>query len=77
VTREEILAVYNVGSDAVVALVEGLIAKFEERTATFERIYQQQNLQIAILEARVKHLENQLNTNSKNSSKPLQAMVSR
>lgn len=55
-TREEILAVYNAGSDAVVALVDGLLASFE--------------LQVAILEARVKHLENQLNQNSRNSSKP-------
>jgi len=63
VTREEILAVYNEGPEAVVALVEGLIANFE-------RIYQQQALQITILEARVKQLENQLNQNSRNSSKP-------
>lgn len=62
-TREEILAVYNEGPEAVVALVQGLIANFE-------RIYQQQALQIALLEARVKQLENQLNQNSKNSSKP-------
>ncbi|MEW6662757.1 MAG: DUF6444 domain-containing protein, partial [Bacillota bacterium] len=61
--REEILAVYNEGPKAVVALVEGLIANFE-------RIYQQQALQITILEARVKQLENQLNQNSRNSSKP-------
>ena len=63
VKREEILAVYNQGPDAVIALVEGLIANFE-------RIYQQQALQITVLEARVKHLENQINTNSKNSGKP-------
>jgi len=63
VKREEILAVYNQGPDAVVALVEGLIANFE-------RIYQQQALQITVLEARVKHLENQINTNSRNSGKP-------
>jgi len=63
VKREEILAVYNEGPEAVVALVEGLIANFE-------RIYQQQALQITILEARVKQLENQLNQNSRNSSKP-------
>ena len=61
--REEILAVYNNGPEAVVALVEGLIANFE-------RIYQQQALQITILEARVKQLEDQLNQNSRNSSKP-------
>ncbi|MEW6523924.1 MAG: DUF6444 domain-containing protein [Bacillota bacterium] len=61
--REEILAVYNEGPEAVVALVEGL-------KANFERIYQQQALQITILEARVKQLENQLNQNGRNSSKP-------
>lgn len=55
-TREEILAVYNEGPEAVVALVEGLIATFQ--------------LQVAVLEARVKQLENQLNQNSRNSSKP-------
>jgi len=54
VTREEILAVYNKGPKAVVALVEGLITYFE-------RIYQQQALQITILEARVKQLEDRLN----------------
>lgn len=58
-TREEILAVYNKGPEAVVSLVEGL-----------ERIYQQQALQIITLEARVKQLEDRLNQNSKNSSKP-------
>jgi len=56
VTREEILAVYNEGPEAVVALVESLIASF--------------GLQVAILETRVKQLENQLNQNSRNSSKP-------
>jgi len=56
VTREEILAVYSEGPEAVVALVEGLIASFQ--------------LQVAVLEARVKQLENQLNQNSRNSSKP-------
>jgi hypothetical protein len=40
VTRDEILAVYNAGPDAVITLVEGLIAKFEGRIAAFEHIYQ-------------------------------------
>jgi transposase len=52
VKREEILAVYNAGSDAVVTLIEGLL------------------LQITVLEARVKHLESRINTNSRNSGKP-------
>lgn len=51
-TREEIRAVYNAGSDAVVTLIEGLL------------------LQITVIEARVKHLEGQINTNSRNSGKP-------
>ena len=51
-TREEILAAYNAGPDAVIALVEGLFKSFE--------------IQIAVLEARIKHLENQLNQNSRN-----------
>ena len=38
--------------------------------AAFEQIFQQQALQIAALTERVKQLENQINTNSKNSSKP-------
>ena len=47
--REEILAIYEAGPDAVVDLIEQLIAKFEER---------------------IKSLEDQLNKNSRNSSKP-------
>ncbi|NLN88384.1 MAG: hypothetical protein GX133_12475 [Syntrophomonadaceae bacterium] len=49
--RGEILAVYNQGPDVVVDLVQGL-------SANIERIYQQQALQIAVLEARIKHPEN-------------------
>ncbi|MDO9517810.1 MAG: IS66 family transposase [Methanosarcinaceae archaeon] len=47
--REEILAIYETGPDAVIDLIEHLIAKFEER---------------------IKSLEDQLNKNSRNSSKP-------
>jgi hypothetical protein len=53
---EEILAVYNQGPDAVITLVKGMLKSFE--------------LQVAILDARIKHLENQINTNSRNSGKP-------
>jgi transposase len=53
---EEILAVYNQGPDAVIALVKNLLKGFE--------------LQIAVHEARIRQLENQINTNSKNSGKP-------
>jgi transposase/uncharacterized coiled-coil protein SlyX len=59
VKREDIQAIYDKGIDAVVAMVEA-----------FEQIYQQQALQIAALTERVKQLESQINTNSKNSSKP-------
>jgi hypothetical protein len=45
---EEILAVYNQGPDAVITLVKGMLKSFE--------------LQVAILDARIKHLENQINT---------------
>ena len=57
--REDIQAIYDKGIDAVVDLV-----------AAFEQIFQQQALQIAALTERVKQLENQINTNSRNSSKP-------
>ncbi len=53
---EEIRAIYNKGPDAVIALVKDLFKGFE--------------LQIAIFEARIRQLESQINTNSKNSSRP-------
>jgi transposase len=53
---EEILAIYNQGPDAVIALVREMFKSFE--------------FQVAILDARIKHLENQINTNSRNSGKP-------
>lgn len=58
-SRDEILAVYAAGPDAVVALVESLL----------ERLNQQQQ-QIEALTARVQQLEAQLSKNSRNSSKP-------
>jgi transposase len=58
-SREEILAVYEEGPEAVIALVEGL----------YDIIIQQAK-QIAELEERVRTLERQLNKNSRNSSKP-------
>lgn len=61
--REEILQVYEQGPDAVVDLVQGLIREF---TAIIER----QAAEIRELKERVKTLENQLNKNSRNSSKP-------
>lgn len=61
--REEILKVYNAGPDAVVDLVQGLIREF---TTVIER----QAAEIRKLQDRVQTLENQLNQNSRNSSKP-------
>lgn len=57
--RDDIQAVYDQGVDAVANLI-----------SAFEQIFQQQALQIAALTERVKQLENQINTNSRNSSKP-------
>jgi transposase len=55
-SREEIIATYEQGPDAVVALVEGLCTVFQQ--------------QIEELNARVKELEDRLGLNSRNSSKP-------
>jgi len=57
--RDEIQAVYSQGVDAVVALVEGLFT-----------IIETQRLDIEILKAQVKELQERLSTNSSNSSKP-------
>ncbi len=57
--RDEIRAVCNAGPEAVLELVERLYSLSE-----------QQQGQIATLTARVKELEDQLATNSRNSSKP-------
>ncbi|MEX2462554.1 MAG: IS66 family transposase [Paenibacillaceae bacterium] len=54
--REDILKIYEAGPDAVVDLVENLIRGFTS--------------EIRQLEQRVKELENQLNRNRRNSSKP-------
>jgi transposase/uncharacterized coiled-coil protein SlyX len=59
VKREDIQAIYDKGIDAVADLI-----------AAFEQIFQQQALQIAALTERVKQLESQINTNSRNSGKP-------
>lgn len=57
--REDILAVYDAGPEAVVKLVNALTASISELTE-----------QINELKERVKTLEDQLNKNSRNSSKP-------
>ncbi|RPH74990.1 IS66 family transposase [bacterium] len=58
-SREDILAVYEEGPEAVVALVQTLCS-----------ITDKQSARIAELEERVKSLEDQINKNSRNSSKP-------
>ena len=58
-SREDILAVYEEGPEAVVALVQTLCSIINKQAA-----------RIAELEERVKSLEDQINKNSRNSSKP-------
>jgi transposase len=55
ISREEILAVYAQGEEAVIVLVEGLLKRIEE---------------LELLESRVEALENQRSKHSRNSSKP-------
>lgn len=57
--REDIVAAYEQGADAVVDLVEKLVARLEG-----------QQEMIASLTARVNELEDRLAKNSRNSSKP-------
>lgn len=57
--REEILSVYEAGPEAVIALVNSLYTIIEQQAA-----------KITELEERIKSLEEQLNKNSRNSSKP-------
>ena len=58
-TRDEILAVYAAGPEAVVMLVETFLARLD-----------QQEQQIVALSARVKELEERLSQDSHNSHKP-------
>jgi len=55
-TREEFQVIYDQGPDAVYDL--------------FDRLSNGLEFQIAVLEARIRQLEGQINTNSKNSGKP-------
>ena len=57
-TREEILAIYSIGPEAVIYVIHRL-----------ETITEEQAIRIAELEERVKVLESSLNQNSRNSSK--------
>ena len=58
-TREEILVIYEAGSEAVIFAIQRL-----------EAIIEEQAIRIAELEERVKVLESRLNQNSRNSSRP-------
>jgi hypothetical protein len=58
-SREDILAVYEDGPKSVVALVQAICAITNKQAAG-----------IVELEVRVKSLEDQINKNSRNSSKP-------
>lgn len=64
--RDEIKAIYDLGLNAIIDLVEGLFHLIEEQ----QRVIQQQQAEIGSLTARVKELEDRLATNSRNSSKP-------
>ena len=63
IKREEILAVYEAGPEAVITLINTIIAENK-------KIIEQQAIRISELEERVKYLEERLNKNSRNSSKP-------
>jgi len=63
IKREDILAVYEAGPEAVITLINSIIAENQ-------KIIDQQAMRIVQLEERVKSLEERLNKNSRNSSKP-------
>ena len=63
IKREDILAVYEAGPEAVITLINNIIAENQ-------KIIEQQAMRISELEERVKSLEERLNKNSQNSSKP-------
>jgi len=63
ITREEILAVYEAGPEAVITLINRIQSENQ-------KIIEQQAARISELEERVKSLEITLNKNSRNSSKP-------
>ena len=64
--RDEIKAIYDLGPDAIIDLVERLFHLIELQ----QSVIQQQQAEIDSLTARVKELEDRLATNSRNSSKP-------
>jgi len=58
-SREEILALYEEGPEAIIAAMQTLCSIINKQAA-----------RIAELEERIESLENQINKNSRNSSKP-------
>src|SRR3990170_6106104 len=62
IKREDILAVYEAGPEAVINLINSLIAENQ-------KIIEQQAARISELEEHVRSLETRLNKNSRNSSK--------
>jgi cell division protein FtsB len=70
-TREEITALYSAGVEAVVGVVEQLAASnrtLHEQLQVQAAQITAQEQRIAALSARVKELEDQRTTNSRNSS---------
>jgi len=64
--HKDILAIYEAGPEAVIKLVNSLLATITELKGQIEK----QSAGISELKERVKSLEDQLNKNSRNSSKP-------
>ena len=73
-SRDEVLAVYQAGPDAVVALVEQLLTSHADQVVQLVSAHEQQVMayqqQVAVLTARVEQLEARLNKDSHNSHKP-------
>ncbi|MDO9324668.1 MAG: IS66 family transposase, partial [Methanoregula sp.] len=71
--REEILAIYNSGPEAVIDLIErqeSIIAAQASLIEKQSRIISELTIKIEQLETRIAELESRLNQNSRNSSRP-------
>lgn len=72
-SRAQILSVYSSGPDAVVRLVEDLVAIINEQAQQISKqgeLIKRQEGKIVRLETRVQELEERMSKNSRNSSKP-------
>ncbi|MCC7361460.1 MAG: hypothetical protein IT317_18380 [Anaerolineales bacterium] len=73
-SRDEILAVYQAGPEALVAWVEQLVTTYERQAAALtdqvEQLVGRHQLQVADLITRIEQLEARLNKDSHNSHKP-------